>query len=104
MLPGHSNPLVPDARGAHMFSRIIARTLGVFLACAWVGSNQLAAQDAPYRPAINRLRAALDTAQTLESVNAISADWNASGQPPVNRLAEAYIELRRGIVTNSRLA
>src|SRR4029077_995838 len=25
-------------------------------------------------------------------------------QPPVNRLAEAYIELRRGIVTNSRLA
>ena len=86
-----------------MIGRIIPRTLGLVLALSFAACP-LMAQDAPYRPALNRLRASLDTAQTLESVNAISAEWKTSGQPPVNRLAEAYIELRRGILANSRLA
>ena len=85
-----------------MIGRIIPRMLGLILAWS-CGTSPLRAQDAPYRPALNRLRTALDTAQTLEAVNAISAEWSAGGKSPVNRLADAYIELRRGVVTNSRL-
>jgi len=56
-----------------MIGRIIPRMLGLILAWS-CGTSPLRAQDAPYRPALNRLRTALDTAQTLEAVNAISAE------------------------------
>lgn len=89
-----------------MLSRISAELVMLLAgcACAAVTPSVLGAQDAPYRPALNRLRATLDTAQTLASVDAIAAAWNANGQPAVGRLASAYIELRRGVITNSRLA
>jgi GWxTD domain-containing protein len=89
-------------RDRFLFQRL--RPLSTALAITCLGPCVLQAQDAPNRPAINRLRATLDTAQTLASVDAIAAAWNLDGEVAVGRLASAYIELRRGVLTNSRLA
>lgn len=89
-----------------MAGRLAFQRLSLVVASTFwaIMPGALQAQDAPYRPAIYRLRASLDTAQTTASVDAIAAEWSSSGEAPVNRLASAYIELRRGIITNSRMA
>ncbi len=79
-----------------------------FLIAAWalscLGPRVLPAQDAPYRPALNQLRGALDSAPTLADVDLVAARWNATSRNPAGRLGDAYIELRRGMLTNNRLA
>lgn len=59
----------------------------------------LRAQDAPYRPALAQLRAALDSADTPAGIDRIATAWNATARP-TKRLGDAYITLRRGIVAN----
>lgn len=88
-----------------MIGHLARASLGLLAACAWSAAKPevLHAQDAPYRPALNRLRTALDSAQSLAAVDSIAAAWKVNGQPEVNRLASAYIELRRGTLSNSRL-
>ena len=79
------------------------RPLSTALAVSCLGPCVLFAQDAPYRPALAALRIELDSARSVADVDAIAHRWDASGPPAVGRLASAYIELQRGVVTNSKV-
>ncbi len=76
--------------------------LSTALAITCLGPCVLRGQDAPYRPALHQLRAELDSTDSLAEIDVIAAKWTATGLRPVGRLAAAYIELQRGVVTNSR--
>lgn len=77
-----------------------------FVFAAWaslcLGPRVLPAQDASYRPILDQLRGALDSAQTVADVEGVAATWDASPHKPVGRLGDAYIDLRRGALTNDR--
>jgi len=76
------------------------------LLAAWgflcLGPRTLSAQDAPHRPALNQLRSALDSATTIPEVDHVAAGWDAVSRKPVERLGDAYIELRRGVLLDDR--
>ena len=59
-------------------------------------------QDAPYRPQLEALCDALDSAATVAEVEQITTRWDAQTGKPVERLGDAYAELRIGVLTNDR--
>ena len=67
-----------------------------FLLCA----RLLPAQDAPYRPALAQLRAALDSEGTTIGIDRVAGHWDSTAAPTTRRVGNAYIQLRRGIVAN----
>jgi hypothetical protein len=60
----------------------------------------LHAQDAPYRPALAQLRAALDSEGTPIGIDRVAQQWDTTAAQPTRRLGNGYIELRRGMVAN----
>ena len=53
---------------------------------------------------LNLLRAALDSAESVAEVERVAASWNESPSRPVGRLGNAWIDLRRGELTDERHA
>ena len=51
---------------------------------------------------LQHLRAALDSAQSVADVDDVAARWDNLRSEPVGRLGNAFIELRRGSLTNDR--
>jgi hypothetical protein len=62
----------------------------------------LHAQDAPYRTQLKELCKALDSAASVARVELIKARWDAPTGNPVERLGDAYAELRLGALTSDR--
>ena len=62
----------------------------------------LPAQDAPYRTQLKDLCEALDSAGSVPRVEQIKARWDAPKDNPVERLGDAYAELRLGALTTDR--
>jgi hypothetical protein len=62
----------------------------------------LHAQDAPYRTQLKELCEALDSAASVPRVEQIKARWDAPTGNPVERLGDAYAELRLGVLTSDR--
>ncbi len=60
------------------------------------------AQDAPYRIQLKDLCEALDSTTSVPRVEQIKARWDAPKDNPVERLGDAYAELRLGALTNER--
>lgn len=87
-----------------MFDRLRCRprVLSTALAITCLGPCVLQAQDAPYRPALHQLVAQLDSARSTAEIDVIATRWDESGPRAVGRLAAAYIELQRGVVSGSR--
>lgn len=81
------------------------KTLRLLLA-AWAfscsGPLVLHGQDAPYRTQLKGLCGALDSAATRSDVERIKTHWDAQTGNPVERLGDAYAELRLGALTNER--
>lgn len=55
-----------------------------------------------YRPSLDQLRSALDTTRTVAQVDLVASAWTSPGGRGLTRLADAYIELRRGVLTEDR--
>jgi hypothetical protein len=64
------------------------------------GPLVLHAQDAPYRTQLEDLCEALASATSVARVELIKARWDAPTGNPVERLGDAYAELRLGALTN----
>jgi len=84
----------------------VVRTALRFLLAAWAltcsGPQVLHAQDAPYRTQLNDLCEALDSAASVARVELIKARWDAPTGNPVERLGDAYAELRLGVLMTDR--
>ncbi len=72
------------------------------LACGALCPAGAQAQDAPYRPALAQLRAALDSTRSELDVDRVAAEWAVAGNGPTRRLGQAYIQLRRGTLDQER--
>ena len=76
------------------------------LLAAWAltcsGPPVLHAQDAPHRTQLKDLCEALDSAASGARIELIKARWDAPTGNPVERLGDAYVELRQGALTNDR--
>lgn len=83
------------------FQRLLPFSTALALTCP--GPCLLQAQDAAYRASVHQLRAELDSTHSIAQVDAVAADWSATGPAAVSRLGAAFIELRRGILDNNRL-
>jgi len=84
---------------------VVRQRLRLLLA-AWAltcsGPLVLRAQDAPYRPALKHLCETLDTSATVAGVGRLVAHWDSIPHNPVERLGDAYGELRSGVLSNDR--
>jgi hypothetical protein len=78
------------------------RPLSTALAITCLGPCVLQAQAAADRPPLVRLRAQLDSATTLTQVDRLSAGWDVAAPQTVDRLGDAYIQLRRAVLAGKR--
>ena len=78
------------------------RPLHTALAITCLGPCVLQAQDAANRSPLNQLRHELDSATTMAQVDQVSRAWDSSAPRPVERLGDAYVQLRRAMLTSKR--